>query len=561
MVSERLLLTAVFMLGGVVPLPLLKPALANREKPGSTGFIFVLLGISAWSFADAGLTYATTLGPAQIAFALRMAGPLIAASGFFILVAEYTGVLEPTRVLLRSVLALAVAIQILIWTNPLHNLVYGPEVSLTAETIRFEKMGPVWVLNTIVSHGFNVLAFLLGSREVVQSSEIRRQQMIAVLGAAIPPLALNVLSQFWVSLSFDPTVLGFVVTAFIMAGALYGGNFLDIVPVGRKQAIETMGDPVVMVDNERRIVDSNPAARSLVDEHGNWQGKPAADFFAPFTEQFERFSDAEDVTAEISVTSDGQKRHFDLDISPIRSPQGQVRGRVVVLREITAIKKRESELDLMRQVQSRVLRHNISNEMQTIRGINEMLANELTGRKGELAEKTVRASDALIQTSEKARTVERLLERERSPISVDLAAVVRDTVKTYRLQNPEVAFTVDVPAECVVKTIPAIETVVDNLVENATIHNDDPSPEVTVTLTKRPAPVLVVRDNGPGIPAHELDVLLSGEETQLSHGSGMGLWVVQWVVDQAGGTIKYDSGKAGTSVTVRFDQYEAGSQK
>jgi len=37
---------------------------------------------------------------------------------------------------------------------------------------------------------------------------------------------------------------------------------------------------------------------------------------------------------------------------------------------------------------------------------------------------------------------------------------------------------------------------------------------------------LCIADDGPGIGADELDVFERGEETDLAHGSGLGLWLV-----------------------------------
>jgi PAS domain S-box-containing protein len=552
MVATRVLLAVAFAAAGVLPLVLVRPALANREKPGSTGFLFVIAGISLWSFGAAGLQVAPTEGAALAAFSLRIAGPLVSASGFFMLLAEYTGLFVPTRRMLAGILGFAAAVQVVTWTNPAHHLVFGPDVSLAAETIQFERMGAVWVVNTIVSYAFNAAAFLLGVLEVQRSSGIRRRQTLTVIGAAIPPIGLNVLAQFWVSLSFDPTVLGFVVTAFVMGWALYGGTFLDVVPVARKRAIETMADPVVVIDERGRIVDSNPAARDLVDCAEDWKGMPATAFFEPFREHVERFRDEPDVEAEITTGQGVRRRHFDLNSSPIRGPQGDAQGRVVTIREITELKRREHDLDLMRQVQSRVLRHNIRNDLQVVRGTNELLASELDGEHAALASEAVEHCNDLLQTSSKARTVESLLDRDRTPEPVDLAAVARDTVEEYRSRFPAVEFAVDAPESRVVETTPGIEAVVENLVENAAAHNDAATPEVDVAVAEREAAVVVtVSDNGPGIPDEELAVLERGSETALSHGSGMGLWVVDWVLDRAAASVEFETGESGTCATVR----------
>jgi len=41
-----------------------------------------------------------------------------------------------------------------------------------------------------------------------------------------------------------------------------------------------------------------------------------------------------------------------------------------------------------------------------------------------------------------------------------------------------------------------------------------------------------VGDNGSGIPEHERRTLAGADETPLRHGSGVGLWLVYWLVTQ-----------------------------
>jgi signal transduction histidine kinase len=62
-----------------------------------------------------------------------------------------------------------------------------------------------------------------------------------------------------------------------------------------------------------------------------------------------------------------------------------------------------------------------------------------------------------------------------------------------------------------------------------------------------------VRDNGPGIPEDELVPLQEGTETPLKHGSGLGLWLVEWGISRLGGTIQFDANEPrGTVVWLRL---------
>lgn len=74
-------------------------------------------------------------------------------------------------------------------------------------------------------------------------------------------------------------------------------------------------------------------------------------------------------------------------------------------------------------------------------------------------------------------------------------------------------------------------------------HNDRDAPSVTVTVTDDPDDdrgVVRVADDGPPIPDVETAVLDGDEATSTTHhGSGVGLWVMQWCVDSLGGELTF----------------------
>lgn len=85
------------------------------------------------------------------------------------------------------------------------------------------------------------------------------------------------------------------------------------------------------------------------------------------------------------------------------------------------------------------------------------------------------------------------------------------------------------------------------LVENAIEHG---SGAVTVTLKGRPDTVaFAVADDGAGIPRQDRDVLLGeGDVEPLYHGGGLGLWLVNWIVNRSGGRLEYEAGADGGCV-------------
>nr|WP_226042534.1 sensor histidine kinase [Natrinema sp. DC36] len=102
---------------------------------------------------------------------------------------------------------------------------------------------------------------------------------------------------------------------------------------------------------------------------------------------------------------------------------------------------------------------------------------------------------------------------------------------------------------------PGLRAVVDNLLENA-LHHTGPEPTVEVSVTCDGEVVhLSVADDGPGIPPAEIDVVTGETDiTQLTHSSGLGLWLVRWMIDSYGGSISFaESAIGGSRVEITLE--------
>ncbi|MDX1746566.1 MAG: ATP-binding protein [Halobacteriales archaeon] len=58
-----------------------------------------------------------------------------------------------------------------------------------------------------------------------------------------------------------------------------------------------------------------------------------------------------------------------------------------------------------------------------------------------------------------------------------------------------------------------------------------------------------VADDGPGIPEPDRKVLV-GTDTGLENASGLGLWLVNWIVSESGGEVHYEPNEPRGSVVV-----------
>jgi signal transduction histidine kinase len=84
-----------------------------------------------------------------------------------------------------------------------------------------------------------------------------------------------------------------------------------------------------------------------------------------------------------------------------------------------------------------------------------------------------------------------------------------------------------------------VTSVFRHILQNAIQHNDREVPEVRVTGTAHDETVVIrIADDGPGIPdERKSDVFGKGETGLESEGSGMGLYLVETLVDRYGGDV------------------------
>lgn len=231
--------------------------------------------------------------------------------------------------------------------------------------------------------------------------------------------------------------------------------------------------------------------------------------------------------------------------------QGEPERVVGVNVDITDRKNRAQHL----RVLDRVLRHNIRTTLNLVSGHAELILEQSTGEVVDSATKIIESSEDLLDTAEKERRVVEILTEQPERLTVDIVTIVDGIVETMQARHPAATVAYHGPPAATATVPGDSRTALEELVENAIIHNDRPAPRVTVEVEPLADRLQIrVRDNGPGIPEMNIGVLTGeGDIEPLYHGSGLGLWLVHWIVRRGDGDLRFEANEPrGNVVTATF---------
>lgn len=261
----------------------------------------------------------------------------------------------------------------------------------------------------------------------------------------------------------------------------------------------------------------------------------------------------------INERKNGERYHVEQTIVPVRDDDGTIRSYVAVQTDITERAHKTRQLEVL----DRILRHNLRNDMNVIQTRAELLEREATGSLGEHAETILAKARELVETADKEREIVRLLLRTPARTEQSISRVARRAIETVRDEYPDGTIDSAIADGVRASASPILERAITELLVNAIVHSDTDQPTVELSVAERTDSVSVtVADYGPGIPETETAVLTGTDSLDpLFHGSGLGLWLVYWVVRLSQGTLSFtENTPQGSIVTLRIPEFETGQE-
>jgi diguanylate cyclase (GGDEF)-like protein len=339
-------------------LPLMASALLNaalgafawrhRSVPAARSFAGLMACCAWWSLFYGGYQATTDLWAKHLFADLVQLAAIAVPVAWFAFTARYTG---RDRWASRRGLALIAAIPlltaVLLLTNEWHGWfwsVFRLELRDGRVAVRTENawgfwlhVGYSWVLQS-VTVGMLVL-------KVMRAPHLYRRQAAAILFGALVPWVGNVLHLGrLVRFPANPMPFLFTLSGAAFAWAIFRFRFLDILPVAREAVVDRMADGVIVLDEEGRVMDLNPAAQAMLGVDGRgFVGRPAASVLGPWAMLAEGGADAVSAAAEVDAQTPAGPRRFDVRMTAL-SRAGEYGGRVFVLRDVSERTRAEEAL-------------------------------------------------------------------------------------------------------------------------------------------------------------------------------------------------------------------------
>jgi signal transduction histidine kinase len=349
-------------------------------------------------------------------------------------------------------------------------------------------------------------------------------------------------------------------------------------------------DPGLAVDLSRRALDSLPFNTAIVDAEGTivWTDAAWQDFASdndmkgrPDTigTNYLTVSEGSDELGDEAADGlrgvlAGEPEQFTLEY-PCHSPDEQrwfmmwvggferrgerfatiahfdITQRVEAEQELAATAEELSEERDQLALLNQVVRHDIRNDVQLIATFSELLEDTLepdaNAESLERLDRIRHQSQHVIELTKSIGDLSTLITGEGDPIfePVDLATLLRDEVdkleRTYGTEGTDltVSGVGEVPLEATVLADEMLSSVVGNLLTNAVVHNSGDAVHIDVSLAiEDERIVLTVADDGPGVPPEERRTVFGrGEKGLESPGSGLGLYLVDRLVEAYGGDV------------------------
>lgn len=322
----------------------------QRAKPSALPMFALCLAICVWAvcyiFEINSTDLQTKLFWANAKYPAVVIVP-VALATFLLRFAGWTDWPKPR--FLAGLLILPGLTVLAVFTNQSHHLFWSALELQTFPAYASLKStyGPWFGVYAVYSYLLILISSAMALSALARSWQFYRPQILWLTIGICLPLIVNLISVFglhpWPGIDLSPAAFGVGALFLLSSNGLTG--ILDVGPLAHMTLMEQMRDGVLVLDLENRIHELNRAAeRILKQTDHDLIGKNVLTIANPAVELLRLYLGDNTIQRDVQIDTAETPEWYDMRISKILTPYGEMVGRLVIWRNITERKQVETEL-------------------------------------------------------------------------------------------------------------------------------------------------------------------------------------------------------------------------
>ena len=335
--------------------------LGGKREIGSLplGATFAVIGL--WVVSGAFELMATSLPVFTVGRVGHFVGTALVPVSLLICFREYTGS-QTRKTTIATLLIIPVLSIVLAATNFWHEFMwFYPATNAAGEFLTRPSQWGSWFLFVHAPYsyavvGTSILTLLLHSSAV---APVHRRGLLLLAGSAIAPVMAVVAYDAGIgpnTISSLPLV--FAVMLPIYAWLIIGEQIIEFSPIAYETVFQNMQDPVIVVDDQERVIGLNHGAEALLNISENDALRESLDVV--FGGNVPAVHAAlETGNPQKMMTNTGRFLH--LQVTPIATNKAAARmGRVLMFRDVSDVEKAQREVQSSEKLLRTLIDHSVN---------------------------------------------------------------------------------------------------------------------------------------------------------------------------------------------------------
>ena len=335
--------------------------LRGQREIGSRPLGATFLVIGLWVLGGAIESLATSLPLFTVGRVGHFAGTGLAPVGLLLCFREFAGS-QTSRYTIAALLIIPVLSIVIAATNLWHQFMWlYPATNAAGDFLTRPLAWGPWFLFVHAPYsyalvGASILTLLLHSSAVAPA---HRRGLFLIVGTTIAPAITVVIYDAGIgpnTISILPLVFAWMLP--IYAWLLYGQQIIEFSPIAYETVFQNMQDPVIVLDNQERVIGMNHGAETLLNVSESEALRESLDKI--FGEEVPEVHAAlETGLPQKMMTFTGRFLH--LQVTPIATNRiGACNNRVLMFRDVSDVEKAQREVQTSEKLLRTLIDHSVN---------------------------------------------------------------------------------------------------------------------------------------------------------------------------------------------------------